>query len=269
VEADESQLNQAISNLALNAVEAMPAGGVLMVTAVMESLPLENTLGLPSGEYVRIDIKDQGGGIPAELQHRIFDPYFTTKERGTGLGLAISFSIVRRHGGTITVESASGKGSTFSVLLPASQKKVTIGKEEADREVMPGSGRILVMDDEEDVSEVAAEMLSYLGYQVQTVRDGSEAVTAYRQAQEEGEAYAAVITDLTVPAGMGGRETVRRLLEIDPKARVIVSSGYANDPIMSEYADYGFKGVIPKPYRLNELGRVLREVISEGETVGV
>jgi PAS domain S-box-containing protein len=269
VEADESQLNQVISNLVLNAVEAMPAGGVFRVTAVKESLSPENTLGLPSGEYVRIDIEDQGVGIPAELQRRIFDPYFTTKEGGTGLGLAISFSIVRRHGGAITVESTPGKGSTFSVFLPASQKKVAAGKEEAHREDMAGSGRILVMDDEVDVSDVAAEMLSYLGYQVQTVRDGSEAVAAYRQAQEEGEAFAAVITDLTVPAGMGGKETVRRLLEINPQARVIVSSGYANDPIMSEYADYGFKGVIPKPYRLDELGRVLREVISEGEAVGV
>jgi PAS domain S-box-containing protein len=269
VEVDESQLNQAISNLTLNAVEAMPKGGVLTVTAANEALSPKNILGLPSGEYVRIDIEDQGVGIPEELQQRVFDPYFTTKARGTGLGLAISFSIVRRHGGMITVESAPGKGSTFSVFLPASQKKVASGKEEADREVMAGSGRILVMDDEADVSEVAAEMLSYLGYQVKTVSDGGEAVTAYRQAQEEGEAFAAVITDLTVPAGMGGKETVRRLLEIDPEARVIVSSGYANDPIMSEYADYGFKEVIPKPYRLNELGRVLREVISEGEAVGV
>jgi PAS domain S-box-containing protein len=266
VEADESQLNQAISNMALNAVEAMPEGGVLTVTAANESLPPENTLGLLPGKYVRIEIKDQGIGIAVELQERIFDPYFTTKERGSGLGLAISFSIIKRHGGTITLESNPGKGSIFSIFLPASEKRAIATKEEKEQSgIVAGAGRILVMDDEEDVSEVAAEMLQHLGYQVKTTKDGGEAVNAYRQALDEGEPFAGVITDLTVPAGMGGKETVRRLLEIDPQAKVIVSSGYANDPIMSEYASYGFKGVIPKPYKLEELGKILWEVVGEKE----
>jgi two-component system, cell cycle sensor histidine kinase and response regulator CckA len=264
VEADEGQLNQAFSNLAFNAIEAMPEGGVVKVTAVNEPLSAANTMGLPPGEYVRIEIKDQGVGIPAELQERIFDIYFTTKERGSGLGLAIAFSIIKRHGGTITVDSAPGKGSTFTIFLPASQKKATAVKaEEGHGETTAGSGRILVMDDEEAVNEVTAEMLQYLGYQVKTVKDGAEAVTAYRQALDQGAPFAAVITDLTVPAGMGGKETVWRLLEIDPRAKVIVSSGYANDPIMSEYANYGFTGVIPKPYNLDDLAKTLREVVAK------
>jgi PAS domain S-box-containing protein len=267
VEADESQLSQAINNLAINAVEAMPEGGVITITAVNESLLPGNSLGLPPGEYIRIAIKDQGIGVPAELQERIFDPYFTTKERGSGLGLAITFSIVKRHGGTITIESAPGQGSTFSAYLPSRKEAVTAGPEAEHQEIIEGSGRILVMDDEEEVSKVAAEMLLYLGYQVETVKDGSEAIAAYRQAMEEGDPFAAVIVDLTVPAGMGGKETVRRLLDMDPQAKVIISSGYANDPIMSEYADFGFKEVIPKPYKLNELSKALRGLIARGEAV--
>jgi two-component system, cell cycle sensor histidine kinase and response regulator CckA len=261
VEADESQLNQAISNLALNAVQAMPEGGILTVAAANESLPPENTMGLPAGDYVRLDIMDQGIGIPGEIQERIFDPYFTTKDGGSGLGLAISFSIVKRHGGTITVESAPGTGSTFSIFLPASKNSKSDPPAESPGEIVKGSGRILVMDDEEPVREVASEMLRSLGYRVETVRDGAEAVTAYRQALAAGEPFDAVITDLTVPAGMGGKETVRRLLEIDPQAKVIVSSGYGTDPIMSDYAEYGFTEIMPKPYRLADLSKTLQEVL--------
>jgi PAS domain S-box-containing protein len=263
VEADEGQLNQAICNLVLNAVQAMPEGGVLTITAANEVLPAENTLSLLPGDYVRIDITDQGIGIAAELQERIFDPYFTTKERGSGLGLAISFSIIKRHGGTITVDSAPGRGSTFSIFLPASQKRLGAPQAAETEEFVPGTGRILVMDDEKTVSEVAAELLHHLGYRAETVRDGAEAITAYRQALASGEPFDAVITDLTVPAGMGGKETVRRLLEIDPHAKVIVSSGYGNDPIVADFARYGFKGVIPKPYKTAELSRTLQEVLNK------
>jgi PAS domain S-box-containing protein len=264
VEVDEGQLNQAISNLAINAVEAMPEGGVVTVDAANESLSPETTLGLLPGEYVRIDIKDQGVGIPKDVQERIFDLYFTTKERGSGLGLAISFSIVKRHGGTITVDSLPGKGSTFSIFLPASQKRIPKGEEE-HREIVAGTGRILVMDDEGIVRDVAAEMLQHLGYRVETVRDGAEAITAFRQAIAAGEPFDAVITDLTVPADMGGKETVRHLLEIDPKAKVIVSSGYNNDPVMANYTNYGFKGVIMKPFSLTDLSKTLEEVIGGKE----
>jgi two-component system, cell cycle sensor histidine kinase and response regulator CckA len=265
VEADESQLNQAINNLAFNAVEAMPEEGVLTVTASNEILPLENTLGLLPGEYIRIDIKDQGVGIAAEIQERIFDPYFTTKDQGSGLGLAISFSIVKRHGGAITVDSTPGKGSTFSIFLPASQKIMVAHQPKESEEVLPGTGRILVMDDEETVSQVAVEMLQHLGYRAETVRDGVEAITAFRQAIAASKPFDAVITDLTVAAGMGGKETVRHLLEIDPQVKVIVSSDYSNDPILANYTSYGFKGVIPKPFSLTDLSKTLEEVIGDKE----
>jgi PAS domain S-box-containing protein len=263
VKADESQLNQAISNIAINAVQAMPNGGIITAAAVNLSLPENNTLDLPAGQYVRIDIKDQGNGITEKIKGRIFDLYFTTKKQGSGLGLAITYSIVKRHGGTITVESIPGEGSTFSVFLPASKKMEGGPKTEKPEEVESGTGRILVMDDEEAVSEVAAEMLENLGYQAETVKDGAEAITAYRQALAAGEPFDAIITDLTVPAGMGGKETVRHLLEFDPQARVIVSSGYANNTIMSDYLAYGFKGVIPKPFRLIDLSKTLKEVLGQ------
>nr|MDA8164204.1 ATP-binding protein [Desulfobacteraceae bacterium] len=265
VEADVSQLSQAISNLAINAVQAMPEGGVLSVTAANESLFPGNDLGLAAGEYVRIDVKDQGVGIPEEELKKIFDPYYTTKELGSGLGLSISFSIMKRHGGTITVDSTPGEGSTFSIFLPASEKSPVSPPKEAQQEAVPGLGRILVMDDEEAVSDIAAEMLRYLGYQTATVKEGAAAVSAYRQALAEGKPFAAVIVDLTIPAGMGGKETVRHLLEIDPQAKVIVSSGYANDPVMSGYLAYGFKGIIPKPFRLSDLSKTLEEVLGGKE----
>ncbi|MDA8165817.1 MAG: PAS domain S-box protein [Desulfobacteraceae bacterium] len=264
VEADESQLNQAISNLAINAVEAMPEGGVVAVAAANILLPENNNLGLPAGQYVRIDIKDQGGGIDPEIRERVFDPYFTTKEQGSGLGLAISFSIAKRHGGTVIFDSEPGQGSTFSLFLPASQKKA-VPATVASGEVIAGTGRVLVMDDEETVGAIAIEMLRVLGYRGERVKDGAGAIVAYRQALEAGDPFDAVIADLTVPGGMGGKETVRRLLGIDPRARVIVSSGYANDPVMSDYRAYGFRGVIPKPFRLSDLSRTLKEVIGKAE----
>ncbi|MDA8165343.1 MAG: response regulator [Desulfobacteraceae bacterium] len=265
VEADESQLAQAISNLLLNGVQAMPEGGILEARAANISLSGENTLGLPAGTYVRIDIRDQGSGIPEEARDKIFDPYFTTKERGTGLGLTISFSIVKRHGGTITFESSPGKGSTFSIYLPASGKKIAAPGREEIPELQAGAGRVLVMDDEETISEIAGEMLRHLGYRVETARSGAEAITAYQQALAARDPFDAVIADLTVPAGMGGKEMVRRLLTLDPRAKVIVSSGYRNDPVMADFAGYGFKGAIAKPYRLTDLERALREALGKRE----
>ncbi|MEJ2032344.1 MAG: ATP-binding protein [Deltaproteobacteria bacterium] len=265
VEADESQMNQVISNLALNAVQAMPEGGILSVAAADITLSSGNDLGLPAGEYVRIDIKDQGVGIPEEDRGKIFDPFFTTKERGSGLGLSTSFSIIKRHGGTITVVSNPGEGSTFSIFLPASKKKTASPSKEEQQEIVPGFGRIMVMDDEETVREVAAEILEHLGYRAETVKEGAEAIIAYRQAIATGEPFDAVIVDLTVPAGMGGKETIQHLLEIDPQAKVIVSSGYGNDPIMSNYLAYGFKGVVPKPFCLSGLSKTLKEVLNGKE----
>nr|MDA8166013.1 ATP-binding protein [Desulfobacteraceae bacterium] len=266
VEIDESQINQVLNNLAINAVQAMPEGGALVVIAGNEVVSRRASAGLQAGRrYLRIEITDHGLGIPEKNLDKIFDPYSTTKESGSGLGLSIVYSIVKRHGGSITVDSTPGKGSTFIIFLPATDRKQTERPAEVEGARPSQPGRILVMDDEAAVSTIAARMLQRLGHQAETVQDGAEAVSAYRQALAKGEPFDIVITDLTVPAGMGGKETIRRLLEIDPQAKVIVSSGYANDPIMSHFADYGFKGVIPKPYLLEELGKTIREVLGGTE----
>jgi PAS domain S-box-containing protein len=267
-EADEGQLHQVINNLVINACQAMPEGGIVKVDARNESIGGKNSFGLTEGKYVRVDIIDQGTGIPGRYLHKIFDPYFTTKGAGSGLGLAIAYSIIKRHGGTIIVDSAPGKGSTFSFFLPVSGEKKDWSRASGEEEeTLPGASRILVMDDEEAVNEATADMLRYLGYRVATVRDGAEAVAAYGQALDKGEPFAAVITDLTVPGGIGGQETVRRLLAIDPQAKVIVTSCYADDPIISDYPEHGFKGMLVKPYQLAELGGMLGEVIGEDRQV--
>ncbi|MDA8165342.1 MAG: PAS domain S-box protein [Desulfobacteraceae bacterium] len=259
VEADESQLSQVVSNIIINGVQAMPEGGRMGIGAANEELAAGNHLGLAAGRYVRIEIRDEGSGIPPQDLDRIFDPYFTTKEGGSGLGLAISYSIMKRHGGAIGVDSQPGRGSTFSLHLPASAGKPA-GQPE-NGATPGGGGRVLVMDNEEAVNDVAAAMLEHLGYQATTVRDGAGALDAYRRALAAGEPFAAVITDLTVPGGVGGREVAEKILAMDPEAKVIVSSGYANDPVMSHYAEYGFTGVVPKPYKLAELGKALREAV--------
>jgi two-component system, cell cycle sensor histidine kinase and response regulator CckA len=265
IEADESQLHQVLNNLAINALQAMPQGGILEISAVNQYVQRDKVPGLAEGRYVRIAFKDQGTGIPEEHLEIIFDPYFTTKEKGSGLGLTISFSIIQRHGGVITVDSRPGKGSTFALFLPASEKNENDSETAECDKITTGTGRILVMDDDASLNAIASEMLQHLGYRVETVRDGAEAVGAYQKALAAGEPFTAVITDLTVPAGLGGKETVRLLLDLHPQAKVIVSSGYANAPVMSDYARYGFKGVIPKPYKLTELSRTLQKVIGNGK----
>jgi PAS domain S-box-containing protein len=263
IEVDENQMQQVVNNLVINACQAMPEGGSLTVSARNEIIRTDTPLDLKEGKYVRIDFTDQGIGIPEEHLGMIFDPYFTTKDSGSGLGLPISFSVIKRHGGTITVRSAPGRGSTFSLFLPASEE-MEISHEALERqENYLSHGRILVMDDDESVNAIVADLLQHLGYRVETVKDGNKALKVYDEARKTGDPFDAVITDLTVPGGMGGKETLRNLREIDPQAKVIVSSGYANDPIMSNYAEYGFQGVIPKPYRLTELGKTVREVIGK------
>ncbi|MGC8839485.1 MAG: CHASE4 domain-containing protein [Anaerolineae bacterium] len=259
VEADEGQLSQVVQNLVLNARQAMPQGGVVRVACANVVLDSPSPLPLPAGRYVRISVQDTGIGNPQEHLPRIFDPYFTTKQEGHGLGLATAFSIVRRHGGHITVESELGKGSRFDVYLPASEKPAP--RREDTREPLRGQGRVLVMDDGEMVRGALRAMLESLGYEVALARDGAEALEQYRAARDAGRPFHAVVLDLTVPGGMGGKEAAQELLRLDPEARLIVSSGYSNDPVLSEHTRYGFRGVLPKPFRLDDLARVLREVL--------
>jgi signal transduction histidine kinase/ActR/RegA family two-component response regulator len=263
VEADEGQMSQVINNLIINADQSMPDGGVIKVR--IDNLPdgQSDLLTLNEGRYVRISIEDHGVGIPEEYLQKIFDPYFTTKQKGSGLGLATVYSIIRSHDGYISVESKVGNGTTFHIYLPASENGPQAAGGARDI-TLAGSGRILVMDDEEIIREVAAEILGHLGYSAVSCCDGAEALEEYRKAEEEGDPFAAVIMDLTVPGGMGGKETMKKLKEIDSKVIGIVSSGYSNDPILAHFRDYGFSGVAAKPYNMEELGRRLHELLARG-----
>ncbi|WP_026842611.1 ABC transporter substrate-binding protein [Citrifermentans bremense] len=262
IEADEGQINQAFNNIIINAVHAMPGGGTLTIAGEDAVMEAGNRFGLAPGPYVRLSFNDQGCGIPKADREKIFDPYFTTKTSGTGLGLASTHSIVARHGGMILVDSAPEKGSTFTIYLPSTGHSVAeeAGQDTAER-LHGGGESVLVMDDEEMIRELTQSMLVELGYRVEVCSDGAEAVELYRAACARGERYSAVIMDLTVPGGMGGKDAARRILELDPEARLIVSSGYSNDPVMSEHRSFGFCATLVKPYTAGDIGRVLGEAI--------
>jgi len=262
VEADEGQLMQVFNNLLINADQAMPAGGIIRLSAGNVSLGPGDVPALAAGRYVRITVSDQGIGIPREHLGKIFDPYFTTKKKGSGLGLAATYSIIRKHDGHIIVESELGKGTVFHLYLPASEGDVaTLPRHE---KLVRGSGTILVMDDDEDMRKTTGDMLTRMGYTVDYADEGNEAIAKYRQARENGRPFAAVIIDLTIPGGLGGKETIGKLLAIDPAVRAIVSSGYSDDPVMADHRAYGFRGVAIKPYRIRELSEVVAAVIGNG-----
>jgi nitrogen-specific signal transduction histidine kinase/CheY-like chemotaxis protein len=264
VEVDEGQISQVVQNIVTNAIDVMPNGGKLHVSIENMKVTEQNGLQLQSGKYIKIAIQDQGSGIPQELREKIFDPFFTTKNNGTGLGLAICYSIIKKHQGIITFETDSNSGTCFHIYLPASEQQPKADTRKKD-EIIHGMGRILVMDDNEAVLETASEMLCHIGYKVELAKDGSEAVNFYRKALEADQAYDVVILDLTVPGGMGGKEAIKLIRELDPNSRCIVSSGYSNDPIMKEYNRYGFSGVVQKPYELGRLSRTVFEVFTISE----
>ena len=263
VEADKSQLTQVINNLVINAIQAMPKGGVVRVTAVNRSAPQPGSLPQITGPHVEITISDQGIGIEPQHLTKIFDPYFTTKTGGSGLGLATAFSIVKRHQGALTVESTVGVGTVFHIYLPASDREIRpqLG-EPMEESRTNGKGRVLVMDDEALIRDIAGEMLEFIGYSVDLAATGEEALERYLEARERGAPFDAVIMDLTIPGGMGGEEAIGRLLEVDPNARAIVSSGYSNDPVMRDFRRYGFRGVVTKPYKIKELTVTLSQVLT-------
>ena len=261
IEVDAGQLSQVLQNLVLNAVQAMPGGGMVNIWARNISLTPRNHLALAGGKYVQIGVIDQGHGIPHEHLSKIFDPYFSSKKSGSGLGLAICYSIIKKHDGQLMVDSEVNQGTTFTIYLPASKQPpeslATVEEAKAQHK-----GRLLIMDDEEMIREAAGEMLNYLGFETETAADGKEAIRLYQKAMEEKRPFAAVIMDLTIPGGMGGKETIERLRKIDPEIKAVVSSGYANDPIMANYQAYGFCGVVPKPYVFDELSKVLTKIIA-------
>jgi two-component system cell cycle sensor histidine kinase/response regulator CckA len=265
---DEGQMGQAINNLLINATEAMASGGTVKLHVKNVTLSRENggeSLPLEEGRYVQISILDQGTGISKFHLAKIFDPYFTTKPGGSGLGLAIAHSVVEKHSGTIAVKSVPGVGTAFKIYLPASDEKLPTKTPQPEK-IVEGFGRILVMDDEEIIRMLVSDLLTSLGYVGDFAADGEEAIRLYKEAMERNQPYDAVIMDLTIPGGMGGKEAMEKLLVIDPKIKAIVSSGYANDPIMADHAKYGFSGVMPKPYRIEEFSRILAQVSGDDDT---
>ncbi len=266
VEIDESQISQAINNLIINAKESMPRGGIIKVTAKNEKVTQKKGLPLTKGDYIKISIEDQGTGIPSENLSKIFDLYFTTKDitrqKGSGLGLAICHSIITKHDGRILIDSEEGVGTTVHIYLPATKKQVIKKKKREKERQLPSKGRILVMDDEEIVRETIGEMLKHLNYEVEHAIEGNEAIELYRQAKESGKSFDAVILDLTIPGGMGGKQAIKKLIEIDPEVKGIVTSGYTDDSIIIDYTKYGFIGSISKPYNFKQLNEILSKVIS-------
>jgi len=269
-EIDDGQIGQVINNLVINADQAMTGGGLIEISAENITVRAESSLPLKEGKYIKMSVKDHGNGIRREDLQKIFDPYFTTKQKGSGLGLAIAYSVIKKHEGHITVESGLGVGTSFYIYLPALERKTwwTVkddAKNNAKEKILAGHGRVLFMDDQQIMRAMVGRMLTSLGYEVVFAGEGDEAVELYKKARESGRPFDVVILDLTIPGGMGGEEAVQKLHEIDPGVKAIVSSGYTNDPIMSEYREHGFSGVVAKPYEMKELSETLAHVIHEGE----
>lgn len=262
VEIDEGQMNQVFNNLLINAKESMPGGGTVKVRAANITIGENEQPFLKKGEYIKISVEDHGIGIRLENLIKIFDPYFSTKERGadkgTGLGLSVCHSIITKHGGLITVESEVGSGTTFHVFLPASEKPLP---KDVKRKIEPGvcSGRVLLMEDEKNLWVSTRLVFKAMGYEVEFAMNGAEAVSLYEKAREAGKPFDGVILDLTIPGGMGGKETMGRLLEIDKNVKAIVVSGYADDPVMTNFKDYGFVCALAKPYTVDQLREAVRD----------
>ncbi len=263
VEIDGGQISQVLQNIIMNAVQAMPTPGTVIISAEHLTPANEDPTLVAGREYVRISIRDQGIGIPEEELSRIFDPFFTTKENGTGLGLASAYSIMTQHEGRIRVESRPGEGTTFHLFLPASHcAPVPDICKKSLWNAPPESARILVMDDDRKIRMVLERFLKSIGYDTVSVCDGRDAVTRYQEERTAGAPFHAVIMDLTVPGGMGGREAMEQLLKIDPTVTAIVSSGYSDDPVMADYRKFGFQAVLAKPYQLHDLEQMVRRIMA-------
>jgi len=256
-------MSQVVQNIVLNASHAMQGGGTVEISCKNIDPHQVAGLNLPRDKkFVEVTITDSGIGIPANVIEKIFDPYFSTKQEGSGLGLAISHSIITKHNGYVVVKSTPGSGTTFTLYIPASteqQDKETIEK---PVQLGIGKGKILVMDDEELVRNVAKAMLTTMGHEVMLAKDGVEALEIYKAHTDSDEPIDIVIMDLTIPGGMGGKDAVKEVLSFDPDAKVIVSSGYSTNPIMANCQEYGFRAAIVKPYQLQELTKVISQVMT-------
>ena len=265
VEIDSSQITQVVHNIVINARQAMPGGGEIFISGNNMELnsQMAKHLMLPAGRYITLSFKDLGPGISPDIINKIFDPFFTTKRSGSGLGLFSSYTIAKNHDGTLTVDSKVNYGSNFTLYLPASPEK-SLSEESSRDTIIYGTGRILLMDDDQMVRTMTAELLKKLGYEVETANKGEEVLEKYQKATEEKRPYEIVIMDLTVPGGKGGKDTLDELLILDPNVKAVVSSGYSNDPIMAEFEAHGFKGCVAKPYRIEDLSRVISRIMGSG-----
>jgi PAS domain S-box-containing protein len=266
-EIDAGQISQVIQNLTINAEQAMIDGGTLVVGCEnVEVRHASNGVGLAPGRYLKISVADEGVGIPQENLKKIFDPYFTTKPKGSGLGLATSYSIIKNHGGVIDVVSTPNLGTIFYVFLPATECAIAPAEEApASVSPQPAAARVLVLDDEQAICALISCALEPYGYEVVEANDAQSAIDLYADALREGRRFDLVISDLTIPGGMSGKDAVARIRELDPTVKAIVSSGYATDPVMSRYRENGFCGMIAKPYEIATLGRVVSEILAQAE----
>jgi len=269
VDIDKGQISQVIQNLVINADHAMLQGGDITISC--ENCPVDTIheeFVKTAERYVRISVSDTGVGIPANALEKIFDPYFSTKQQGSGLGLSICHSILAKHGGNISVQSVPGMGTTFALYLPAAKSQQPKVRSQQEEEVVTPERkiRVLIMDDEEMVRDIARDMLIMLGHEVEAACDGEEAIAIFTRSLEEGNPVDVVIMDLTIPGGMGGKEAVRKILAIAPDARVIVSSGYSSDPVMANYQQYGFTAAIGKPYQLQDLAAGIEMCLQSGRS---
>jgi len=261
-EFDENQICQVIDNIVINALQAMPLGGTIDVTMENCRIGPGKHPTLKAGDYVRVSIQDSGIGIPREIITRIFDPFFTTKQKGHGLGLATAYSIIQKHDGSIDVESEPGKGSVFHIYLPKSFSTTEPCESDNDAVLVSG-GRLLIMDDEEFIRETVAAMLGAKGYESICAKDGKEALARIDEERKNGRTIDAIICDLTVPGGLGGKEIVTIIRKTDATIPIIVSSGYSEDPVMANPKDFGFSASIAKPFTLRELQSLLNSLLQK------
>lgn len=266
VKIDKGQINQVISNIIINADQAMPGGGKVHLSAENMSSLAELPPSLTPADYIKITIQDEGDGITEAHLDKIFDPYFTTKQKGHGLGLTTSYSIIKKHDGDMTINSTANTGTSVTIYLPA-YPDLIVKIKESSASTLPGQGNILIMDDEDTIRETLGRMLQRLGYTISTAADGLGTINLYQKALQINEPFDIVMMDLTIAGGMGGKETVQKLLEVDPAAKVIVSSGYSNDPVMADYQNHGFCGVLPKPYKIEEVNQLLHNLLGK-QTAG-
>jgi len=260
VDVDEVQITHVINNMVLNAKQAMEGGGKIKLTAENHISRSSDKVPLKAGKYIRLCIEDQGHGIAEEHLSKIFDPYFTTRAQASGLGITTAWSIIKKHGGYLSVESRQDVGTRFEIYLPAA-KQPEKKKKGAPKQAETIKAKVLVMDDEELVRKVAGNLLEHLGHKVEYAKDGREAIALYKQAKKNRRPFDALILDMTVPNGMSGKKAMEKLLDFDPEVKALVSTGYTSDPVLSDYKNIGFKGFVLKPYKIDQLRNALKKVL--------